>query len=92
MSLPTYPIVGIPIQPNKPLPLRQEITAWANNHDNCYQVSLFLRALATVKARAVEDRFGFFQLAGQLDANPKRTGRKLTEQGFIRTLWWNGMV
>ncbi|KAK4696632.1 hypothetical protein P7C71_g1311, partial [Lecanoromycetidae sp. Uapishka_2] len=63
MSSPTYPIVGIPIQHGQPLPLRQEITAWQNDDDNRYQVSLFLRALTNFKAKAVEDPLGYFQIA-----------------------------
>lgn len=72
MPTSTYPIVGIPTQTGQPLPLRQEITAWANNDDNRYQVSLFLRALANLKAKPVEEQLGFFQIAGQLDHNTER--------------------
>ena len=64
MPASTYPIVGIPVQPDQPLPLRQEISTWANNDDNRYQVSLFLRALAKIKAKPVEDKLGYFQIAG----------------------------
>ena len=67
MPAPTYPIVGIPVQPDQPLPLRQEISTWVNNDDNRYQVSLFLRALAKLMAKPVEDKLGYFQVAGLLD-------------------------
>ena len=68
MSEKSYPISGIPITPGKPLPLRHEITAWVNDAKNEYQVSLFLRAIAQVKARSVEDYLGYFQLAGNFQS------------------------
>ena len=53
----TYPITGIPLVPGRPLPTRQEITAWYNNDDNKHQVSLFMQSLAQFKAMPIEERF-----------------------------------
>ena len=64
MPAPSYAITGVPIKAGQSLPLRYEITAWANSEDNRYQVSLFLRALAELKAKPVEEQLGYFQLAG----------------------------
>ena len=69
MPSPTYPITGILIQNGQPLPLRRQITAWATDHDNCHQVSLYLRALAELKSKPVEEKLGYFQLAGLPDRN-----------------------
>lgn len=65
----TYPIVGIKVDGGRPLPLRQEISAWANNVDNRYQVSLFLRALAKLQAEPVDKKLGYFQIAGSSAMN-----------------------
>ena len=46
----SYAIKGIPMpqhpDPEHPIPLRKELTAWANDPENAVQVSLFLQALA----------------------------------------------
>ena len=74
MSSPTYPIVGIPVQPSqKKIPIRQEITAWVNNSDNRYQVSLFLRALAQIQNLPVTEKLGWFQIAGWLWRHDRST-------------------
>lgn len=91
MSSSTYPIKGIPLS-SQTLPLRQEITAWEKDQKNKYQVSLFLRALAAVQAKPVEEQLGFFQIAGSFDAIPERAPCKLIEQEFTGHLWWTGMV
>lgn len=67
MSNHTYPIVGIPVQQGKPLPVRQEITAWASDPANLYQVSLFIYALKCLKEKPVDDMLGFYQVAGRPD-------------------------
>ena len=63
----TYPIVGIPVEHGHSLPLRQEITAWAQDASNEYQVSLFLRAIANLQTKSIEDQLGYFQLAGSFE-------------------------
>ena len=77
MSNETYPIVGIPVQDGQPLPLRQEITAWANNEGNDYQLSLFLRSLAKLKDKPVEEKLGFFQIAGSFSKPYEPKANKL---------------
>ena len=61
----TFPIVGIPTIPGQPLPLRQEIGAWAEDPNNAHQLSLFLRAVSKIKSMPVEAKLGFFQIAGR---------------------------
>ena len=79
MSALTYPIVGIPVQPDQPLPLRLEVSTRANNQDIRYQVSLFLRALANTKAKPVEDRLGYSRSQVRLTHNTGCTLQQLIE-------------
>lgn len=60
----TYAIQGIPLQGKGALPQRKEVTAWAKDEDNAYQVSLFLRALKAFKEMSVDDSLSYFQVAG----------------------------
>lgn len=60
----TYAIQGIPLQGKGPLPQRKEVTAWADDANNAYQVSLFLRALKAFKELPVDHSLSYFQIAG----------------------------
>ena len=60
----TYAIQGIPLQGKGPLPQRKEVTAWSNDENNAYQVSLFLRALKAFKEIPVDNPLSYFQIAG----------------------------
>ena len=86
MAQASYLIVGIPTNPGEALPLRQEITAWANDEKNEHQVSLFLRALTNLQARLVERKLGYFQVAGALTLDRYQSQRELTYQGFTHIL------
>ena len=80
MPAETYPITGIPVNKGQPLPLRQEITAWASNPSNAYQVSLFLQALTRFKEKPVEEKIGYFQVSGEYRHAKEHLNARLIEQ------------
>ena len=90
MSKSTFPIVGIPTPEGHPIPLRQEITAWADDRENAHQVSLFLRALIKIKDLPVEDQLGYFQIAGLSGYFYCIKKQKLTRQVYTRTHLYRG--
>lgn len=64
----TYPIKGIPLpekpDPQHPIPLRKEITAWASDSENAVQLSLFIQALVIFQKMDYHDKLSYFQVAG----------------------------
>ena len=64
----SYAITGIPMpaqpDPQHPIPLRKEVTAWASDSENAVQLSLFIQALTAFQQMDVSDQLSYYQIAG----------------------------
>lgn len=66
MATGTYPITGIPVPQGQPIPTRPEINQLSSGSNPRLkkQLSLYIRALSELQRKPVEDKLGFYQLAG----------------------------
>ncbi|KAI1169452.1 tyrosinase domain protein [Nemania sp. FL0916] len=64
----TYPIKGIPRDPEDPIPFRKDVDDWYHDQvdpsSNRIQLSLFVEALAAIQQRPLSDERSYFRLAG----------------------------
>jgi tyrosinase len=64
----SYAITGIPMpthpDPQHPIPLRKEVTAWASDPENAVQFSLFIQALVKFQQMDPTDKLSYYQVAG----------------------------
>ena len=56
--MPTHP------DPQHPIPLRKEVTAWWNDPENAVQCSLFIQALTMFQQMNPDDELSYYQVAG----------------------------
>jgi tyrosinase len=63
-----YPIKGIPLpakpDPQHPIPLRKEVTAWSSDPNNAIQLSLFIQALIQFQEMPVKEKLSYYQISG----------------------------
>ena len=64
----SFPIIGIPMpsvpDPQHPIPLRKEVTAWASDPDNAVQLSLFIQALIKFQQMDFQNELSYYGVAG----------------------------